>query len=291
MSKTPSNSEIADLLERIADLLETQDENPFRVRAYREGAESIRDSDKPAAQLIKQDKTDALTELPHIGEGLAAVIGEYVTEGRSILLDDLEKKVSPADVFKRVPGLGAELAKRIQDKLDIQSLEDLEVAAHDGSLAEVEGFGPRRIEAIQKSLAGMLSQSARRSQRERQPDAPKDRPPVALLFEMDAMYRERAKAGKLPTVAPKRFNPDHKAWLSILNTEKDGWKFTLLFSNTAQAHELGKTDDWVVIYYERDGKERQNTVVTETKGELEGKRVVRGRDRETREYYKKEKKK
>jgi hypothetical protein len=281
MTVTPTNDQIAGVLERIADLLEAQDENPFRVRAYRQGAQTIRDDEKSVAELIRQDKFEEVKKLPNIGEGLAAVIGEYVSDGRSSLLDDFEGKVSAADVFKRVPGIGAELAQRIVDQLDIHSLEELEEAAHDRRLAEVEGFGERRIEAVQRSLAGMLSRTARRRTRETQPD----RPSVKLLLELDADYRQRAEAGKLPKIAPRRFNPGNEAWLPILRTERDGWTFTILYSNTAQAHELGKTRDWVVIYYERDGKEQQNTVVTETQGELKGKRVVRGRERETREFY------
>ena len=65
----------------------------------------------------------------------------------------------------------------------------------------------------------------------------------------------------------------------------DVWAFTARYSNTARAHELGKTDDWVVLYYQRNGEEDQATVVTETQGVLEGKRVVRGREAECRSYY------
>jgi putative hydrolase len=59
----------------------------------------------------------------------------------------------------------------------------------------------------------------------------------------------------------------------------------VLFSNTAQAHKLNKTRDWVVLFYEKDGVEDQATVVTETRGELKGKRVVRGREQECKKYY------
>lgn len=288
MATSPTNNQIAGLLEHIADLLEAQDENPFRIRAYRQGAQTIREHEKPIAELIHQGKFDQIRELPNIGGGLAAVIGEYVSDERSSLLDDLEAKVSPADVFERVPGIGAELAQRIVEQLDIRSLEELEEAAHDGRLAEVEGFGKRRIEAVEQSLAGMLSRSARRQQRERRKGSQptqQDRPSVKLLLELDAEYRQRAEADKLPKIAPRRFNPSNEAWLPILRMERDGWTFTVLYSNTARAHELDKTRDWVVIYYERDDKERQNTVVTETQGDLKGKRVVRGRERETREFY------
>jgi DNA polymerase (family 10) len=143
---------------------------------------------------------------------------------------------------------------------------------------------------VRTSLAGMLSQTARRNQRERQPFEPKKgksetRPSVALLLKVDEEYRQRAKAGELRKIAPRRFNPTNKAWLPVMDTKYEGWKFTALYSNTAQAHKLEKTDDWVVIYYQKDGKERQNTVVTETQGSLKGKRVVRGRALESERYY------
>ena len=90
----------------------------------------------------------------------------------------------------------------------------------------------------------------------------------------------------MPTIAPRRFNPNGEAWLPILHTERDGWHFTALFSNTARAHELGRAQDWVVIYFAKaDGREHTRTVVTETHGPLDGKRVVRGREAECRTYY------
>src|SRR5688500_6290674 len=136
----------------------------------------------------------------------------------------------------------------------------------------------------------MLSQTARRTQRERQTSDQKkskieSRPSVELLLKVDEDYRKRAEAGELRKITPRRFNPTNKAWLPVMDTKRDGWKFTALYSNTAQAHKLEKTDDWVVIYYQKDGEERQNTVVTETQGPLKGKRVVRGRALENQRFY------
>jgi putative hydrolase len=106
-----------------------------------------------------------------------------------------------------------------------------------------------------------------------------------VLLEVDAEYRRRAAANELPKLAPRRFNPRHEAWLPILRTERQGWSMTVLFSNTARAHELGKIHDWVVIYYQKEGPEAQGTVVTETQGLLQGKRVIRGRERECADFY------
>jgi putative hydrolase len=86
-------------------------------------------------------------------------------------------------------------------------------------------------------------------------------------------------------IAPKKLNPQGKAWLPILATVRCGWKFTAMYSNTARAHELGRTNDWVVIYFQKDAEEEQCTVVTDQKGPLKGKRVVRGREIECAEHY------
>lgn len=205
----------------------------------------------------------------------------------SKLLARLQGEVSPEDLFAQVPGIGDELAERIASELDIDTLEELEQAAHDGRLEEVEGFGPERVKSVRLAVAGLLSGAAqRRIRRARwQAEGISDLPEVSTLLEVDAQYRKKAGAGKLKRVAPRRFNPQGEAWLPIMHSEGDGWHFTVLYSNTARAHELGKTKDWVVIYYEHDHHEDQCTVVTESRGPLRGKRVVRGREDECRRYY------
>jgi DNA polymerase (family X) len=288
--KKPSNEEIARLLEQVADLLEAQEANTFRIRAYRSGAAAVRAADKKVAGLVKDDDTAALRQLPDIGEGLAALIAEYAQTGRSTLLERLQGEVTPEDVFTKVPGIGEELASRISRELDIQTLEELEQTAHDGRLAQVEGFGPRRLKAVQTALAGLLSRSAQKQSRQRtvggeNGEEPAKEPPVALLLAVDAEYRQKAAAGELKKIAPRRFNPDKEAWLPVLHSEREGWQLTALFSNTKRAHELEMTDDWVVIYFERDGREQQRTVVTETSGPLQGERVVRGREADSRRYH------
>ena len=85
------------------------------------------------------------------------------------------------------------------------------------------------------------------------------------------------------TIAPRRFNPGGASWLPVLHGERDGWSFTALYSNTARAHDLGRTRDWVVLYWEQDGHEDQCTVVTERTGPQSGRRVVRGREGESAE--------
>jgi putative hydrolase len=103
-----------------------------------------------------------------------------------------------------------------------------------------------------------------------------------LLLDVDREYRE--KADRLPRIAPRRFNPTGERWLPVLHTERGDWHFTALYSNTALAHRLGRTRDWVVVYFHADHEpEGQRTVVTETRGPFIGRRVVRGGEAEGRE--------
>lgn len=283
-----TKDDVATLFERIANLLEAIEDNPFRIQSYRDGAQSIRETTQPVIEMAQASDIDALKNLPDIGEGLARIMVEFVHTGHSTLLQDLEERVTPVDIVQQIPGLGPKLAQRIVHELDIQTLEELEQAAHDGRLENLPGFGPRRIQSIRDSLEATLRARTGRRAAQRTTSAV-DRPSVATLLQVDSQYRRRAAAGQLRRIAPRRFNPEGEAWLPIMHSERDGWRFTALFSNTARAHELQKTDDWVVIYYEKaDGKgeERQNTVVTETSGPLEGKRVVRGRAAETADHYK-----
>jgi DNA polymerase (family X) len=112
-------------------------------------------------------------------------------------------------------------------------------------------------------------------------------PGVELLLEVDCEYREKAHAGALPKIAPRRYNPEHEAWLPVLHKHASPWHFTALFSNTERAHGLHRTYDWVVIFFsdgDRDD-EGQATVVTEYRGDLKGHRVVRGREPECARHY------
>jgi hypothetical protein len=189
-------------------------------------------------------------------------------------------EADPEAVFRSVPGVGPKTAHAIHETLHVDTLEALEIAAHDGRLESVPGLGPRKAASIRASLAAMLAGRRRRGLEDHA------EPSVAVLLEVDEVYRRRAEAGTLQRIAPRRFNPDGEAWLPILHVDRDDWSCTALFSNTALAHKLGRTRDWVVIYFARlGGREHTRTVVTETRGPLEGRRVVRGREAECRRHH------
>jgi hypothetical protein len=285
-----TNEEIAATFDKIAELLEVQDANPFRVRAYRTGAETIRHLSRPAADLLAEQGLAGLERLEGIGRSLARAIEQLVAGGKLPLLERLRGDILPAHVFVSVPGIGPELAERIHAHLEIENLMDLYAAASDGRLAQVPGFGSKRVRAVRESLEARLR---RRSPTARprpaaqpateQPEA--GAPPVADLLDVDREYRTKAAAGRLPTLAPRRFNPTGAAWLPVLHTARGNVHYSALYSNTARAHELGMTHDWVVIYRDDAHGDGQWTVITAQFGALRGKRVVRGRETESRAYY------
>ena len=275
-----TNARIAETFDRIADLLEQREGSPHRVHAWRAGAQAVREHPRELGEVFRDHGRAGLLALPHIGSGLAGVAIELIRTGHSAALDRLTG--DPVTTLTRIPGIGRALATRIHRELGIATLEDLEAAAHDGRLDRVDGFGPRRVTAVRELLATRLARSSRAAPpRAGVPSRP---PPVELLLAIDGQYREDAAAGSLPRVAPHRFNPQREAWLPVLHHSAADWRFTVLFSNTALAHKLGRLRDWVVIYYREPGHlEGRATVVTETHGALRGQRVVRGREAECAE--------
>jgi len=284
-----TNEDVAAALERIADILEVQHASGFRVRAYRNAAKTVYDLDVPLGNIVADQGLTGLQALPGVGKSIASTIQELVTSGRLPMLDRLEGQVSPEDLFASVPGVGEKLAHRIHESLGVETLEDLELAAHDGRLESVQGLGPRKVQALRDVIGGILSRSSRRHARHptvagADADEKLRPPPVSEILSVDEEYRRRAAAEELRRIAPRRFNAQGAAWLPILHTERGGHSYTAMFSNTYRAHQLSKTDDWVVLFYEMDGHEDQCTVVTEPRGGLAGKRVVRGREKECSVY-------
>lgn len=274
---SPTNDQIAHALEEAADLLEAQQSNPFRVRAFRRAAQTVLESTDSISDLARNVGPAALKRLPGIGDGLAGLIDDYVRSGGNRLNHHDLADSAAAQFLTLLPGIGDVLARRIVEDLRIESLEDLEAAIYDGRLERIEGFGARRTAALRQMLNSLLSGRLQRRARGLARRFRADLPPVDLLLKVDAEYRRRALDGTLPLVAPRRMNPLHVAWLPVLTLEEGGWKFRAMFSNTAQAHALGRTRDWVILFTRRAGEDHQCTVVTETRGPRAGRRVVRGR--------------
>ena len=271
---TAENRFISEKLTEVADLLEGQRADPFRVRAYREAADFVADMSASLRDIFDSGGSEGLVALPTIGTSIAGAIVELLRTGDLGMISRLRGEVDPEQVLQTVPMIGPTLAARIHEELGLETLEGLEAAAYDGRLDNVSGVGQRRLQGIRHSLSEMLSR-----RRVTHPDGRMPTPPTEVLLDVDAEYRRRDAQRDLPKIAPRRFNPSGEAWLSILHTKRGAWRLTALFSNTPNAHRLNRTRDWVVIYFEKDGTtEGQCTVVTETRGPSKGRRVVRGHE-------------
>ncbi|MCH4559153.1 DNA-binding protein [Mesorhizobium jarvisii] len=271
----PENLGVAAKFRDFADLLDSQGADGFRARAYRKASDVVARLERPLAEILAKEGRDGLVALPAIGMGLAGAIAEMVATGRWSQLERLRGEMAPEALFRSIPGIGPRYAHRLVEDAQLETLEDLENALHGGEL-HIKGIGRRRKEMLAAALAERLGRV-----RSRRIYQPYPLPPVSMLLDVDRMYREKAAAGELRKIAPKRFNPKGEAWLPVLHARHDNWHFTAFFSNTRLAHELARTRDWVVIYFQAEGQpEGRCTVVTETRGQMAGKRVVRGREDE-----------
>lgn len=278
---SPTNAEIASKLNAIADILDGQGANPYRVKAYRSAAARIQDWNEPMAELLAREGRAGIQRLPNIGKTLAAAVEQLLQTGRSMLLDQIQGTVRPERILTTVAGIGPKTAWRIREALGIESLADLEAAAYDGRLASLPGLGQKKLRTIQESLAGRLRPRLKVPVSK----CPKGAalPSVADLLEIDEEYRRKATSGQLPTTVPRRFNRLHQASLPLLHTQRTERRYTAMYSNSARAHEFAADHDWVVII----GPNHAGpwTVITSQFGPLKGLRIVRGREAECRRFY------
>ncbi len=154
------NADIAAIFEEIADRLEIQGANPFRIRAYRNAARTVGELSQEARAFL--DKGEDLTRLPGIGEDLAAKIHEIVTTGRCSLLERLRRELPPAVTeLLQIPGLGPKRVKALYHDLEVQTVEQLYRAARDGRIRALAGFGEKTELNILQAVEAHVSQARR----------------------------------------------------------------------------------------------------------------------------------
>jgi DNA polymerase/3'-5' exonuclease PolX len=207
VTATTENDAIAARLEEAAQLLHEQGANVFRVRSYERAAATVRALKQPASELIAAGGARALAELPGVGEHLSRGIYQLAATGRLPILDRLRGDIDPIRVIGSVPGIGERTARRIHDTLGINTLEELEIAAHDGRLAHAVGLGAKRVAGVRDSLAGRLGRV-----RHALSDAHRVPPSIVEVLDVDAQYRRDAAQGRLKLIAPRRFNPEGKVY-------------------------------------------------------------------------------
>lgn len=147
-----TNEKIADAFDLIADLLEFQGANSFRVRAYRNSARTLRDYSDSLAEVSKQGAA-ALKEIEGIGDDLAAKIIALVNTGKLEMLEELRSQV-PASVLAllRIPGVGPKKAAALYKELGVKSLDELKLACQDGKVRALKGFGAKTEQLILQGL-------------------------------------------------------------------------------------------------------------------------------------------
>ena len=154
------NADIARVFEEIADLLEIQEANPFRVRAYRNAARTVGDLRLDVAATIKAGK--ALPKLPGIGEDLANKIREIVETGTCGLLERLKKELPSAITeLLRIPGLGPKRVKTLYHDLDVHTLPQLYKAAQEGRIRALAGFGEKTEQNLLEAAETHLTKAKR----------------------------------------------------------------------------------------------------------------------------------
>jgi DNA polymerase (family 10) len=154
------NADIAAIFEEIADRLEIQGANPFRIRAYRNAARILGELPQEARMLL--EKGEDLTRLPGIGDDLAAKIHEIVSTGRCSLLERLRRELPPAVTeLLQIPGLGPKRVKALYHDLEVQTVEQLYRAARDGRIRALPGFGEKTELNILQAVEAHASQTRR----------------------------------------------------------------------------------------------------------------------------------
>ncbi|MFZ1991287.1 MAG: helix-hairpin-helix domain-containing protein, partial [Alphaproteobacteria bacterium] len=246
------NVEIADRFDEIADVLDVQGANPFRIRAYRNAARVLRSYGDEMSDLIARGAK--LDEVPSIGHDLALRIQELVTTGKSAELDKIKKAVPPIALeLLKIPAIGPKRAKALCEGLHIKSLEQLHRAALDHRIKELKGFGPKAEEAI------LASVEQKRARPERIKLA------VASAF-ADALVEHMKKApgiGKVVVAGSFRRGQETVGDLDILATASDqaaAIKHFTSFEQVRQVAAAGGTRASVIL---RSGLQVDLRVVAE----------------------------
>jgi len=233
------NTDVADIFNKVADLLDIQGANPFRIRAYRNAARSISSLPRNVSDMIEENYD--LTALAGIGEDLASKIREIVETGALSQLEALEGDTpSELDTLMKVAGLGPKRVKALHQDLGIENLKELRKAAEKGKIHEIDGFG----EKTEQTILEELQKAGANKDRIKLPEAEQRAEPLVA-------YLKKAKGIKEITVAGSfRRRKETVGDLDILVTCKKGSKVVERFVGYEDVRKVvskGKTRSTVVL--------------------------------------------
>jgi hypothetical protein len=273
-----SNKVLAALLAEIAQLLRRDGASAYRVDAYERAADTIGDLAEPVETLYRQGGVEGLIAIPTIGHSIAGLIEHYFLSHRIPLLERLRGEDSAERKIASLPTVGPELARRIHQRLHIDTLPQLLAAANDGTLRQVPGIGEKRIQAIRQSLTYPTrprNRIPRAVQLRLWDESSLQQVPIAELLDLDSEYRKAA--------AKQTGATDTHATGCLF--QRDDRRYRVHFSDSPRAHQLHATRDWVVIQRIDVAEQDHWTVVTSFSGKLHGCRVVRGREEDCYRHY------
>src|SRR6266545_3407398 len=150
---------VAEVLVEIGTLLELKGENPFKTRAYTNAARALENLTEPIDKVVAENR---LGEIPGIGEGIQKKVTELVTTGRLKYYEEIKASVPPGLVeILQIPGMGPKKARALNEKLGIESIEQLEAACKAGKVADLDGFGEKTQSKILEGIAFKRTYAAR----------------------------------------------------------------------------------------------------------------------------------
>src|SRR5262245_24599977 len=214
-----TNEQIATHLQHHATGLDGLGANLFRARSYRGAAFAIARLTRPLGEIFAESGRAGLEAIPGIGISMGYTIEKLLTTGQ---LHVLREPDAPQRMLTTLPGVGPRLAEMLRDRLGVRSLEQLRDAVRAGKL--------RRAGVKARREAGIIAAVEARLRQERAPVAPANEPSVADLLAVDGAFRDQSQP--------------------VYLAQRDGWRLRASWANTALAHRLGMTENWVTITFE-----------------------------------------
>jgi len=235
---TMKNKELADLFNRMADILEFKDENPFKISAYRKAARIIGDLTQDIEEIAENGK---LKNVPGIGEGMAQKIVEYLKTGKVSKFEEVRKGVSDELIaIMDIPGMGPKTLAMIHKEKGISNLSQLERAVEDGSLVGLPGIGEKKVENIKRGIQ-LLKQS-------------KGRMNLGIAFPVAKgiveALREKTGSTKIEWAGSLRRMRENIGDIDILATGPDHERIVYTFTHLPEVKEVlasGETKASVIV--------------------------------------------
>ncbi|MDI6764479.1 MAG: DNA polymerase/3'-5' exonuclease PolX [Thermodesulfobacteriota bacterium] len=232
------HKELADLFEKMADILEFKDENPFKISAYRKASRIIGDLAQDIEEIAGRGE---LKKIPGIGEGMAQKIEEYLKTGKVSKFEEVKKGVSDELIaMMDIPGMGPKTLALLHKERRIESLSQLEKAVEDGSLIGLPGMGEKKVENIRRGIQ-LLKQS-------------KGRMNLGMAFPVAKRIvetlRERTGSEKIEWAGSLRRMRENIGDIDILATGPDHEKIVHAFTHLHEVKEVlasGETKASVIV--------------------------------------------